>query len=82
MREPDGPNTRTSQIGRYGGYGITLGLSIAFFAWLGMKLDERLGTAPLFVLCGTFLGFGAGFYRMYQELVVAPRESRDSAEES
>jgi F0F1-type ATP synthase assembly protein I len=74
LKEPDGGNTRTSQIGRYSGYGITLGLSIALFTWLGLKLDEKLGTEPLFVLVGAFLGFGGGFYRMYRELVVVPRK--------
>ena len=75
MKEPEGrSSSQASQVGRYGGHGITLGLSIALFAWLGLKLDERLGTEPLFVLLGTFLGFGAGFYRMYRDLVVDPRE--------
>lgn len=75
MTEPAGqPSSKASQVGRYGGHGITLGLSISLFAWLGLKLDERLGTEPLFVLLGTFLGFGAGFYRMYRDLVVTPRE--------
>lgn len=77
MREPDSGTTRTSQIGRYSGYGLTLGLSIALFAWLGLKLDEKLGTEPLFVLLGTFAGFGGGFYRMYHELVVVPREQEE-----
>ncbi len=76
MKEPDG---QASQIGRYGGYGITLGLSIALFAWLGLQLDSRMGTKPLFVLLGTFLGFGGGFYRMYRDLVTKP--SRDAQAE-
>ncbi len=75
MKEPDGrPSGRASQVGRYGGHGITLGVSIALFAWLGLKLDARLRTEPLFVLLGTFFGFGAGFYRMYRDLVIVPRE--------
>ena len=47
--EPDGQSTRTSQIGRYGGYGITL---------------------------------GGGFYRMYRELVVVPRDKKARDDES
>ncbi len=75
MKEPDGrPSSRVSQVGRYGGHGVTLGVSIALFAWLGLKLDARLGTEPLFVLLGTFFGFSAGFYRMYRDLVIVPRE--------
>ena len=79
MREPDGQSTRTSQIGRYGGHGITLGLSVALFAWLGLKLDTWLDTEPLLIVTGAFLGFVGGFYRMYRDLVILPREqeSRD-----
>lgn len=84
LKEPDGrPKSQASQVGRYGGHGITLGLSIALFAVLGHMLDERLGTEPLFVLLGTFFGFGAGFYRMYRDLVLAPREdSRRQGDDS
>jgi len=69
VNEPgEEPSSSASQIGRYGGYGITLGLAVALFAWLGTLLDARLGTEPLFVLLGTFTGFGAGLYRMLREL--------------
>lgn len=69
MRDPgEEPSSSASQIGRYSGYGLTLGLAVALFAWLGTLLDERLGTKPLFVLLGTFLGFGAGLYRMLRDL--------------
>lgn len=64
----DESSSTVSQLGHYGGYGITLGVAVALFAWLGTKLDERLGTSPLFVLLGTFLGFGAGLYRMLRDL--------------
>lgn len=69
MNQPgEEPSNSASQIGRYGGYGITLGLAVALFAWLGTLLDARLGTEPLFVLLGTFTGFGAGLYRMLRDL--------------
>lgn len=69
MHEPgDEPSSSASQMGRYGGYGITLGLAVALFAWLGTLLDARWGTKPLFVLLGTFAGFGAGLYRMLRDL--------------
>lgn len=69
MSEPDDESSSTaSRLGRYGGHGITLGLAVALFAWLGTLLDERLGTSPLFVLLGTFTAFGAGLYRMLRDL--------------
>ena len=57
--------------------GLTLGLSTALFAWLGHLADERLQTGPLFVLVGTFVGFAAGFWAMYRELVIEPRKKRE-----
>jgi len=68
--EPQGPLTETA---RYAGHGITLALATAAFALLGRWVDGRLGTAPLFVLLGSFLGLAGGFYRMYRELVLGPR---------
>jgi len=69
LSEPgDEPSSTASQLGRYGGHGLTLGLAVALFAWLGTLLDERLGTSPLFVLLGAFTAFGAGLYRMLRDL--------------
>jgi len=47
---------------------------------LGSLADERLHTGPLFVLLGTFVGFSAGFYVMYRELVIEPRRNESDAE--
>jgi F0F1-type ATP synthase assembly protein I len=47
---------------------------------LGSLADERLHTGPLFVLLGTFVGFSAGFYVMYRELVIEPRNNESEAE--
>lgn len=67
-REPAGAGTAT-ELGRYAGHGLTIALSTALFAWVGVWADERLHTAPLFVTVGVFTGFGAGFYSMYRDLV-------------
>lgn len=63
------PDTVLGEVGRYAGHGLTIALSTALFAWAGDWLDGRLGTAPLFVIVGVFVGFGAGFYSMYRQLV-------------
>ena len=59
------------------GLGLALGLTIAAFALGGNWLDGRLGTRPLFVLLGVFLGFGGGFWSMYSRLVLARRNDED-----
>lgn len=51
------------------GLGIGMGLAIALFALGGNWLDGRLGTRPLFVLLGVFLGFGGGFLSIYSRLM-------------
>ncbi|MCG8468546.1 MAG: AtpZ/AtpI family protein [Gemmatimonadetes bacterium] len=56
------------------GLGLTMAFSIALFALGGNWLDGRLGTRPLFVLLGVFLGFGLSFYRMYALLVLNQRD--------
>ena len=81
MQQSEERQKRTlTQLGRYSGHGLTLGLSTALFAWLGSLADERLQTGPLFVLLGTFVGFSAGFYVMYRELVLEPRQDDSEAE--
>ena len=81
MQQSEERQKRTlTQLGRYSGHGLTLGLSTALFAWLGSLADERLHTGPLFVLLGTFIGFGGGFYAMYRQLVLDPRRTAKDEE--
>lgn len=60
------------------GHGLAWALSTALFLFLGWLLDGWIGTLPLFTILGAFVGAGAGFYSLYHQLVVRPRE-RDSA---
>ncbi|WP_419942633.1 AtpZ/AtpI family protein [Candidatus Palauibacter sp.] len=48
--------------------GIGMGLAIALLAVGGNWLDDRLGTAPLFVLLGVFAGFAGGCYSLFGRL--------------
>lgn len=75
LSDEDRPRGTLAEVGRYSGYGLTLGIATALFAWIGSVLDERFHTGPLFVLLGTFTGFGAGFYSMYRHLVLDRRNS-------
>jgi F0F1-type ATP synthase assembly protein I len=82
LNEGHRPGGTLADIGRFGGHGLTLGIATALFAWIGSILDERFHTGPLFVLLGTFTGFGTGFYSMYRHLVPnRSEEQRDDADE-
>ena len=53
---------------RYSGAGMQLCIAGLLGALLGWWLDGKLGLSPVLLILGTFLGFGAGFYTLYQEL--------------
>jgi F0F1-type ATP synthase assembly protein I len=62
-----------AQTSQYVGVGIQLALSIFLCLLGGNWLDQRVGTSPLFLILGVFLGGGAGFYNLYKVLTGAGR---------
>jgi len=48
--------------------GITFALTLTGAALLGLWLDRRFGTLPLFTLIGTFGGMALGGFWLYQRL--------------
>lgn len=60
----------------YLGTGLQFAGSIVLFLFVGQWLDRRLGTDPWLLLLGVFVGAAAGFYSLYRQLVVGPRERR------
>jgi F0F1-type ATP synthase assembly protein I len=71
MQGPKGGGS--PDAGRYLSAGLTAGLSILLFLWLGSAADRWLRTAPWLTILGVFVGAAAGFYHMYYHLVIAPR---------
>lgn len=63
--------------GQYMGLGLTLALSVLLFLGIGAWLDSRLGTGPLLLILGAFVGAGAGFYSLYYHIVIEPRQRED-----
>ena len=63
MEEGDGA------LARYAGVGIQFAAAIILFLYAGQWLDRRLGTSPIFLILGVFLGAGAAFYSMYHKLM-------------
>jgi len=60
--------------GEYLGVGLQFAGAIVLFLFVGQWLDSRLGTEPWLLLLGVFVGASAGFYSLYRQLVIAPRE--------
>lgn len=60
--------------GQFMGHGLTLALAVLLFMGVGAWLDTKVGTAPVLMVIGAFVGGGAGFYRLYYHIVIQPRE--------
>jgi F0F1-type ATP synthase assembly protein I len=46
-------------------------VALLLFLYLGQWVDRRLGTSPVFLLIGIFVGAGGSFYAMYRKLMAA-----------
>ena len=53
------------------GVGLHFALSVLLFVYAGQWLDRRMGTGPLFLIVGVFLGAAGSFYSMYRKLMAA-----------
>ncbi|CAN5693083.1 hypothetical protein BH23GEM8_BH23GEM8_17590 [soil metagenome] len=76
-REP--PRSTNYQVAEFAGVGLQFAGAIVLFLFLGRWADEQLGTEPWLLLIGVFVGAGAGFYSLYRQLVIAPRQREERA---
>lgn len=65
-------------VAQYLGHGLTWAMSTGLFLVGGWFVDRWLGTMPLFLIVGAFVGAGAGFYSLYHHLVVEPRRAAEA----
>ncbi|NLI69397.1 MAG: AtpZ/AtpI family protein [Firmicutes bacterium] len=60
------------RYGRYINLALSFGIMMVVSLFLGLYggdwLDRRLGTSPIFMILGIFLGVGIGFYSLFAEL--------------
>ena len=70
---------RSGSAAEFAGIGLQFALSILVFLYAGQWLDRRLGTGPLFVIIGVFLGASVAFYSMYRRLMAAQRRDDEEA---
>lgn len=79
-RESGGPREILRVSGRYMGHGLTLALSVLLFLAGGAWVDSKLGTTPVLLVVGAFVGAAAGFYSLYYHIVIEPRQRADDEE--
>lgn len=81
---PDAPRAgEMSRVsGQYMGHGLTLALATLLFLLVGWWLDSKLGTAPVLLILGAFVGAGAGFYRLYYYVVIQSRPKSEDVEDT
>ncbi len=53
----------------YAGFGIQFVVAILLFAYAGSWVDRYLGSRPLFLVIGVFVGAGGTFYGMYRRVM-------------
>jgi F0F1-type ATP synthase assembly protein I len=66
---PPASSTGLGTAGKYAGIGIQFGASIVLFLYVGQWVDRRLGTTPIFLIVGVFVGATAAFYSIYKRLM-------------
>ena len=71
--KPEKPRKDELDIGSFAGVGLQFAVSIVLFLFLGQWADRKLGTSPVFLLAGVFIGGGAAFYSMYRRLTTAQK---------
>ncbi len=60
-------------VGSFAGAGIQFAVAVVLFVLLGQWADRKLGSAPVFLLAGVFIGGSAAFYSMYRRLTAAQK---------
>lgn len=67
---------RTDELsaGSYGGLGLQFLVGIILFLYIGKWIDAKLGTSPVFLISGVFLGGAGSFYVVYRKLVAVQKK--------
>lgn len=53
---------------RYASLGLQFAVAMCFFGWVGWWLDGKLGTYPLIMIVGFFLGATGGFVSLVKAI--------------
>jgi ATP synthase protein I len=78
---PGDSRSSLSSVGRFAGLGFQLVAAILLFLYGGQWVDRRLGTDPIFLLLGVFIGAAATIYSMYRSLMAEQRREAEQDRE-
>ena len=67
------PKSDEINVSTYAGAGLQFAFGIVLFLLLGRWADRHLGTGPLFLILGVFIGAFGGFYSMYRRISAAQK---------
>ncbi len=57
---------RNNDFFKYSGLGLEFGITVLMFVFLGLYLDKKFNTMPLFILIMSLVGFSSAVYLMYK----------------
>ena len=70
---PDSKTPEPMNVGSFAGAGLQFAITLVIFLVLGQWIDTKLGSSPVFVLAGVFVGGAGAFYSMYRKLSAAQK---------
>ncbi len=54
---------------QFSGLGCSLAAGVAFFSWLGYRLDQHFGTEPVWLATLCLLGAAGGLYKVTRDVI-------------
>lgn len=72
-RKTDPKSSKELNPSNFAGVGLQFAIAVILFLLLGQWADRKLGTAPVFLLVGVFIGGGAAFFSMYRRITAAQK---------
>ena len=78
--DEEGLNEVVRASSQFLGHGMTMAASAAFFGWVGFEVGKRIGAGSLLMILGILFGGAIGFYNLYVQLVIRPREEQGREE--
>ena len=70
---PDSKTPEPLNVSSFAGAGLQFAITLVVFLFAGQWADKKLGTSPIFLLAGVFIGGAGAFYSMYRRLTAAQR---------